>query len=476
MSILLKGTLRKWTGIVKGYSKRYFILKTDSIEYYPNRNKLRSGKKFNLSTTEIIEANRDLIIQLSTGSAIISIKFCSEEEKKRWLTMLERAIHHSKNFKRGMELPHIDTTDKAEEEAMKRKDALESFDHKVKEKLNMLRDTLNELRKTKSSSKKKANVFSDFIYQLHLQVNDIERLCVANIDEMKSTIEAVHVHLKNNDTIIEEQESMSFTDPNEIEREPSQARVEIEGLLGKEYTMQANPVKKSMIVSHRKENLRSNSQDFDEEFKNGEAKDYKETPLGTAHEELKAPIDLDEDISPRKSDYPEDEEEKVEELSEDEGSLEYYDAVDYMIYDELEKSMYEENQRRQTVLIQDHKRTTLPALKPKASINIFKILKDSIGKDLTKFCVPVYFNEPLSMLQKVGEIMQNEEVISGAAEQTDSLLRLVYVTGFCISQYGGTQFRCSKPFNPILGETFEMKSKNWKFIAEQVSHHPPISA
>jgi hypothetical protein len=56
-----------------------------------------------------------------------------------------------------------------------------------------------------------------------------------------------------------------------------------------------------------------------------------------------------------------------------------------MIYDELEQSVYEENQRRQTVFIQDHTRATLPALKPKASINIFKILKDSIGKDLTKF-------------------------------------------------------------------------------------------
>ena len=118
----------------------------------------------------------------------------------------------------------------------------------------------------------------------------------------------------------------------------------------------------------------------------------------------------------------------------------------------------------------------MPALKPKASINIFKILKDSIGKDLTKFWVPVYFNEPLSMLQKVAEIFQFEDLLSTAAEQQNSLLRLVYVTAFWIAQYGGTQSRWSKPFNPILGETFEMKSRKWKFVSEQVSHHPPISA
>ena len=43
-------------------------------------------------------------------------------------------------------------------------------------------------------------------------------------------------------------------------------------------------------------------------------------------------------------------------------------------------------------------RTTLPALKSKVKVNVFKVLKDAIGSDLMNFCVPVYFNEPLSML------------------------------------------------------------------------------
>lgn len=35
----------------------------------------------------------------------------------------------------------------------------------------------------------------------------------------------------------------------------------------------------------------------------------------------------------------------------------------------------------------------------------------------------------------------------------------------------------SKPFNPLLGETFEFQRPGqYKVIAEQVSHHPPISA
>jgi hypothetical protein len=35
----------------------------------------------------------------------------------------------------------------------------------------------------------------------------------------------------------------------------------------------------------------------------------------------------------------------------------------------------------------------------------------------------------------------------------------------------------AKPFNPLLGETFEfVKPGKYKFFAEQVSHHPPITA
>lgn len=35
----------------------------------------------------------------------------------------------------------------------------------------------------------------------------------------------------------------------------------------------------------------------------------------------------------------------------------------------------------------------------------------------------------------------------------------------------------SKPFNPLLGETYELiKPGKYKFLAEQVSHHPPINS
>ena len=53
------------------------------------------------------------------------------------------------------------------------------------------------------------------------------------------------------------------------------------------------------------------------------------------------------------------------------------------------------------------------------------------------------------------------------------------IAAFSVSPYASTYYRVGqKPFNPLLGETYECirEDRGWRFIAEQVSHHPPISA
>jgi hypothetical protein len=35
---------------------------------------------------------------------------------------------------------------------------------------------------------------------------------------------------------------------------------------------------------------------------------------------------------------------------------------------------------------------------------------------------------------------------------------------------------CTKPFNPLLGETYEYATDDFEFLSEQVSHHPPVTA
>ena len=113
---------------------------------------------------------------------------------------------------------------------------------------------------------------------------------------------------------------------------------------------------------------------------------------------------------------------------------------------------------------------------PKHKVSVWTILKDMVGKDLTRFAVPVYFNEPISMLQRIAEVMENEELLRIANRDSDSMRRLVYVSIFNAVQYNTILGRKLKPFNPILGETFEYITKKYRYFSEQVSHHPPISA
>ncbi|KAK2745183.1 hypothetical protein FQN55_006307 [Onygenales sp. PD_40] len=111
-------------------------------------------------------------------------------------------------------------------------------------------------------------------------------------------------------------------------------------------------------------------------------------------------------------------------------------------------------------------------------ISLWAILKSMIGKDMTKMTLPVSFNEPTSLLQRVAEDMEYTDLIDLAADRADSMERMVYVAAFAASEYASTIGRVAKPFNPLLGETFEYvrPDKGYRFFIEQVSHHPPIGA
>ncbi|KAF7660374.1 hypothetical protein LDENG_00282790 [Lucifuga dentata] len=124
-------------------------------------------------------------------------------------------------------------------------------------------------------------------------------------------------------------------------------------------------------------------------------------------------------------------------------------------------------------------RSTLPSPCPTSSVSLWNILRSNIGKDLSKVAMPVQLNEPLSTLQRLCEELEYSELLETANQTHNPYQRMVYVATFVISAYASSYHRAgSKPFNPVLGETYECDrpDKGFRFIAEQVSHHPPVSA
>uniref|UniRef100_H2YR78 Oxysterol-binding protein n=1 Tax=Ciona savignyi TaxID=51511 RepID=H2YR78_CIOSA len=125
------------------------------------------------------------------------------------------------------------------------------------------------------------------------------------------------------------------------------------------------------------------------------------------------------------------------------------------------------------------RRSRLPCPAPVSDVSLWNILKKNIGKDLSKVAMPVTLNEPLNALQLLCEELEYSELLDDAARSDDKFERMLLVATFAVSGYCSTYHRAGqKPFNPILGETYEhiRDNKNLRFVAEQVSHHPPISA
>ncbi|XP_059296413.1 oxysterol-binding protein-related protein 3A-like [Lycium ferocissimum] len=109
--------------------------------------------------------------------------------------------------------------------------------------------------------------------------------------------------------------------------------------------------------------------------------------------------------------------------------------------------------------------------------NYWKMMQKYIGADITSLVtLPVIICEPMTNLQKMAELMEYSYLLELADECEDPHMRLVYAATWFISVYYALQ-RTWKPFNPILGETYELVNHaGITFIAEQVCHHPPIGA
>ena len=61
------------------------------------------------------------------------------------------------------------------------------------------------------------------------------------------------------------------------------------------------------------------------------------------------------------------------------------------------------------------RRTKLPEpVEKEKGISLWSMIKDNVGKDLTRVCLPVYFNEPISSLQKCFEDLEYSQLLDRA--------------------------------------------------------------
>ena len=113
--------------------------------------------------------------------------------------------------------------------------------------------------------------------------------------------------------------------------------------------------------------------------------------------------------------------------------------------------------------------------------SLIGFLRKNVGKDLSTISMPVSANEPLSLLQRVAEQLEYAQLLDKAASHKSSDHRLLCITAFAVSQFSVNRAReraIRKPFNPMLGETFELVRSEeevpggFRLLVEKVSHRP----
>ncbi len=123
-----------------------------------------------------------------------------------------------------------------------------------------------------------------------------------------------------------------------------------------------------------------------------------------------------------------------------------------------------------------------------------------IGMDLTKIVLPTFILERRSLLEMYSDFFAHPDLFLAIPEGQTAEERMVRVLRWYLSSFhaGRKSSIAKKPYNPIIGETFRCHwhlagpegsgspvaggPLSWcgenelTFVAEQVSHHPPISA
>jgi hypothetical protein len=181
-------------------------------------------------------------------------------------------------------------------------------------------------------------------------------------------------------------------------------------------------------------------------------------------------------------------------------------------HDEADEDFHDASEEHATEIVRGvccrrrgHHRHKLPAPRPDIEVTLWNLLKNLIGQDLTRVTLPVFINEPLTFQQRLAEELEAWPLLDIAAGGTEHLLpedadwndaqclrepadlaqhsvmRLLHAATFAVAGYASTYGRIKKPFNPLLGETYELlecgpSGGGIRHISEQVGHHPPVTA
>ena len=478
MNDCYQGWLWKWTNYVKGYQQRWFVLSNGLFSYYRTQNEMDHTCRgtINLASAFIISES-DCNFMVSNGaSQTFHLKANSSEERKHWLAALENA-----KLKSMIGLQSDD--DSSDESSISRSaSTLQGASNKSTAALSEAKLKIRKkFKKSKVLSKKLEELF--VCNELIVKHNAALQNAVDDIEAYETGLE------KFSDSAILSKKLKHVREQAILFNITASAMLNScsEFLQASEMEVKSWP---DLISEENDHVLVENYEDSakNDVTENGTHHQFVSHSSGrtksvkTASEQVVAAqakkMSLQLDVSTTGGLHKQD-----ETASEDDE--EFLDALSAACTVPAKSRSTPQKRDSNIVSTSNHTkkqakqyRTKIPE-KPDYSLNVWNVLKNCIGKDLSRIPMPVNFNEPLSFLQRLVEDIKYIELIHSAAECESAQEQMAYVVALSVSTYCSTKDRITKPFNPILGETFEFDRRSdlgFRAVCEQVSHHPPAAA
>ncbi|KAF7687162.1 oxysterol-binding protein 2 isoform X3 [Silurus meridionalis] len=454
-----KGWLFKWTNYLKGYQRRWFVLSNGLLSYYRTQAEMAHTCRgtINLATAHIDTEDACNMV-LSSGGRTYHLKAGTEVERQKWVTALELAKA------KAIRMMNDQSDDSGEEEPTSRSDRSE-----LQGALKTLASKLDDL----------------------CTCNDLIAKHGAALQRSLSELEALRVPVEGSEKIkaVNERATLFRITSNAM---INACRDFLE-------LAESHSRRWQRVLQHEREQRTHLEETIEQLAKqhNSLERAWREAPTHTSNT-----------LDTTSTHTGVSEKSRKEEASDEDEDTEYFDAMEespaFITVTATDVSQHRRSQSNlsgasggqpndwnlehlspscndlsgKEVQTRRKRRSRIPD-KPNYSLNLWSIMKNCIGKELSKIPMPVNFNEPLSMLQRLTEDLEYSELLDKASRCENSLEQMCLVAAFSVSSYSTTVHRTAKPFNPLLGETYELDRLNeygYRSICEQVSHHPPAAA
>ncbi|XP_058240358.1 oxysterol-binding protein 1-like isoform X1 [Hemibagrus wyckioides] len=460
-----KGWLFKWTNYIKGYQRRWFVLSNGLLSYYRTQAEMGHTCRgtINLATANIaVEDSCNFVIS-NGGAQTYHLKASSEVERQRWITALELAKAKAVRM-------HAESDDSGDECA--------SCPPMTGQGVGARNSEVQSTLRTLGSKVEDLSTCNDLIAKhgsaLQRSLSELESIKLGGetSDKIRQVTERATLFRITSNAMINacrdflalaQAHSKRWQKALQAEREQRVRLEETLEQLAKQHNHLERAFRGATVLPASSSNTIADSKGS--AAAKGDASDDEENEFFDACEEF-ITVPADPKYHRRSGS-------NVSGISSEMGMDDGTTSLD-----EQSLTSNPESPQSQEVEPVRKRRTRIPD-KPNYSLNLWSIMKNCIGKELSKIPMPVNFNEPISMLQRLSEDLEYSELLDRAAKCQSSLEQLCYVAAFTVSSYSTTVHRTGKPFNPLLGETFELdrlQDSGYRSLCEQVSHHPPAAA